>query len=441
MESHAHPEAVMTRRLRAACTLFTVAAVLPALACTQSAGKSSGGRDQPDDGAGGGTGGGRPLAGGAGGSGGGAAGGAGGQGGAPGAAGDAGNDTPAAGGAPGAGGTAGPDAQRPPPIDASTGGPPDGPAPATTGAAATLVAGLAIERFKDNIKAVAAFGDRTQGSPSFDTASAWLAQQLKQLGYTVEHHDYTYQGGPRTNTFATKVGSKFPDRMYLLSAHLDGRGGGGGADDDGSGVSIVLELARALAAPGVETDVSVRFAFWDNEETGLDGARAYVRDRAALQGVESPPGSRRYPEPRWLGVIQHDMMLYDHGLPPGPQQAANADIDIDYQASSKMAAPSRQLAMTLAAGAKVHAKEYPTDLGSNMEGTDSVPFQDIAPAVSVREAKRVEEILRGSNPNHHKPTDVFTSYSEADFRLGFNALETTLGTVAELAGARIAGAP
>lgn len=312
--------------------------------------------------------------------------------------------------------------------------------PITT-APAALVSGLSLDRFKDNIKKLAAFGDRTQGSPSFVSAGAWLDQQLTALGYTVAHHQYVFAGGSRTNTFATKLGTKFPDRMYLVSAHLDGRGNGGAADDNGSGCSLVLEAARAFARAGVETEVSIRFAFWDNEETGFDGARAYIRDRGPLQGVEEPPGSRQFPEPHWLGILQHDMILYDHGLPPGPTQVPNADINVDFQASSKQAALSKELAGKVAAAGKAHAKDYPISVGSNMAGTDSVAFQELIPSVSVREARREEEILRGSNPNHHKPTDVFESYSDADFRLGFNALETTVGTVAALVGTRIAGAP
>jgi hypothetical protein len=298
---------------------------------------------------------------------------------------------------------------------------PDAPVAGSSSARA-LVAGLSIERFRENIKTVAAFGDRLEGSPRFDAAAAWLDTTLAGLGYTVEHHSYTFQGGARVNT---------------VSSHLDGRGGGGAADDNGSGVSLVLEVARSLAPHTVATDVSIRFAFWCNEETGMDGSRAYVRDRAARQGVEDPPGSGRFPEPRWLGMIQHDMMLYDHGLPPGPQQSPTADINIDFQLSSRLAGESKLLAQALAAGARIHAREYPPTVGNNMAGTDSVAFQDAAPSVSVREARRIEEIIRGSNPNHHKPTDQPESYSDLDYRLGFNALQTTLGTVADLTGARI----
>jgi hypothetical protein len=70
-----------------------------------------------------------------------------------------------------------------------------------------------------------------------------------------------------------------------------------------------------------------------------------------------------------------------------------------------------------------------------MNYTDSVPFQNDTASVSVRDNQRVAEIGNGSNPHWHKPTDVYTSFSEDDFRLGFSAVQMTLGTVAELAGA------
>jgi hypothetical protein len=52
----------------------------------------------------------------------------------------------------------------------------------------------------------------------------------------------------------------------------------------------------------------------------------------------------------------------------------------------------------------------------------------------VRDNQRVAEIGNGSNPHWHQPTDLYTAFSEDDFQLGFNAVQMTLGTVAELAG-------
>jgi hypothetical protein len=150
--------------------------------------------------------------------------------------------------------------------------------------------------------------------------------------------------------------------------------------------------------------------------------------------VENPPGSGVYPEPRWLGMIQHDQILFDHGLPPQPNQVPNADIDVEYQASSTFAGASQQLANALRTGNKTYSTDYPAQVGSNMNHTDSVPFQNYTATVSVRDNQRVAEIGNGSNPHWHQPTDVYTAFSEADFRLGFNAVQMTLGTVAELAG-------
>jgi hypothetical protein len=305
---------------------------------------------------------------------------------------------------------------------------------ATAGATAATAA-LDFEQFKDNIRILADFGDRTQGTPSNINAGIWIEDQLRAAGYTPQRHAYTFNGAARYSIYATKVGTLFPDHMLIVSAHMDGRGGGGGADDDASGSSLVLEAARALAQSGLQTAISVRFIWWNNEETGLNGSTAYVNTRASQQGVENPAGSGLYPEPRWLGIIQHDMILFDHGLPPQAQQIPTADVDVEYQASATFANQARQLANWLRGGNQTYSTDYPAQVGSNMNHTDSVPFRNLTAAVSVRENQRVAEIGNGANPHWHQPTDVYGTYSEADFRLGFNAVQMTLGTVAELAGA------
>jgi Zn-dependent M28 family amino/carboxypeptidase len=220
---------------------------------------------------------------------------------------------------------------------------------------------------------------------------------------------------------------------------MDGRGGGEAANDDGSGTALVMEIARVLASPGVRSDRSIRFALWNNEETGLNGARAYVEQRAALQGIENPRGSGRYPEPKWLGMIQHDMMMWDHGNPVQWDQVLDADVDIEFQLASEKAAESAALALELLNSNRKFATDYPAALSNAMSNTDSTPFMDLIPAVSLRENRRLYETGRGANPHWHQPTDLFVSFSDADFRLGFNAAQTTLGAVAKLAGVRVTG--
>ena len=104
-----------------------------------------------------------------------------------------------------------------------------------------------------------------------------------------------------------------------------------------------------------------------------------------------------------------------------------------------MAPGSARLAAALQAANRSFAPDYPVTIGANMAGTDSINFQDLVPSVSVREAERVTGIIRGSNPNHHEPTDRYESYGEDDFRLGFTAVRTTLGALGQLAGVTVVG--
>ena len=93
--------------------------------------------------------------------------------------------------------------------------------------------------------------------------------------------------GPRTEVYCTKIGKSRPNEMYILGAHMDGHGVNEAVNDNASGSALVMELARIFNSPDVETDVSIRFVLWNNEETGLNGAYSYVEQRKDLQGLEA----------------------------------------------------------------------------------------------------------------------------------------------------------
>src|SRR5918993_4345344 len=309
--------------------------------------------------------------------------------------------------------------------------PPPNPVPDIT----SLVSRLSLDRYKATVKGLTQFGDRRQGTERNRKAVDWIEAQLKSYGCTPERIKYTFTAsppaqpgarpqtpkdpaaieraagggrprgnrsrtgvntdpmrqpdenlralnaepatdGPREEVFCTKVGSKFPNEMYIIGAHMDGHGWGEAANDDGSGTALVMELARIFSMPDVVTERSIRFALWNNEETGLNGARAYVQQRQALQGKEDPPGSGRYPEPKWLGMIQHDMMMFDHGAPRpdgtwNPEQRREADVNIEFQIDSKMAAESQKLAWRVKAANEKYATDYPAAVGPHMTNTDS----------------------------------------------------------------------
>ncbi|MEK7402200.1 MAG: M20/M25/M40 family metallo-hydrolase [Gemmatimonadota bacterium] len=248
--------------------------------------------------------------------------------------------------------------------------------------------------------------------------------------------------GQRQEVYCTKIGSTRPDEMYIVGGHMDGHGWGEAANDDGSGTALVMELARAFSNPDVVTERSIRFALWNNEETGLNGARAYVAQRQSLQGVENPKGSGKYPEPKWLGMIQHDMMMFDHGMPNPDgtmrkEQRPEADVNIEFQSQSTMATESMKLAFFFRDANERYATDYPAAVGPHMTNTDSGPFMNLIPAISLRENERGMHVGAGWDPQWHQVTDVYSTYSDADFRLGLNAAQTTLSAIAHLTGAKL----
>lgn len=364
----------------------------------------------------------------------------------------------------------------------------------------TLVGRLELEKYRATVKGLTEFGDRRQGTDRNRAAVDWIEVQLKSYGCTnAERIKYEYQPPPprdpnaprpnntagerpsaggghargvrtptgvntdpnkqpdekirqldaqesspgeREEVYCTKIGTTHPEEMYILGGHMDGIGWGEAANDDGSGTALVMEVARVLSSPDVQTERSIRFVLWNNEETGLNGSRAYVEQRQSLQGKEDPPGSRRYPEPKWLGMITHDMMMFDHGMPRADgtiskEQRPEADVNIEFQSNAKFAAEAQTLAWAFERANERYATDYPASVGNHMTNTDSSSFMDVVPSLSLRENERGTQIGSGWDPQWHQPTDLYTTYSDADFRLGLNAAQTTLGAVAELAGAKL----
>src|SRR5437879_11489684 len=299
---------------------------------------------------------------------------------------------------------------------------------------AQLVARLDLERYKATIKGLTNFGDRRQGTDRNRAAVDWIEAQLKSYGCSnVARLKYEYQPRPpmpltegirlrdtiravgggryrgvrartgvntdslkqpdarlraldaqpttpgeREEVYCTKIGATHPGEMYIAAGHMDGIGWGEAANDDGSGTALVMELARVFSSTDVRTDRSIRFILWNNEETGLNGSRAYVEQRRALQGTKD--------EPKWLGMIQHDMMLFDHGMPRAdgtlpPEQRPEADVNIEFQASAKFAAEAQLLAWGIDRANQKYATRYRASVGSHMTNTGCATFPDYVAAL------------------------------------------------------------
>jgi hypothetical protein len=98
-----------------------------------------------------------------------------------------------------------------------------------------------------------------------------------------------------------------------------------------------------------------------------------------------------------------------------------------------------KLAFIFKAAADAYNTDYPATVGPHMTNTDSGPFMDIVPSISLRENERGAQTGAGWNPTWHTPLDVWTTFTDDDFRLGLNAAQTTLSALSQLTGARVGG--
>ena len=153
------------------------------------------------------------------------------------------------------------------------------------------------DRIKATILKLVSFGTRHTASSQTDpnrgigAATDWVFSQMQSFAaasggrMTVQKQSFVQPVSATipvpttiTNVIATLKGTASPERFYVITGHLDSRvsdvlnftDDAPGADDDGSGVAVVLELARVFAThqfPGTLVLATVA-----GEEQGLFGS-------------------------------------------------------------------------------------------------------------------------------------------------------------------------
>jgi Peptidase family M28 len=165
-------------------------------------------------------------------------------------------------------------------------------------------------RIEATIATLVSFGTRHTLSSQTDpvrgigAATAWVFGQMQAIAatsggrMTVQKQTFTQPAGPRipvptqiTNVIATLKGTASPERFYVVTGHLDSRvtdvlnftSDAPGADDDGSGVAVVLELARLFATH--QFAGTLVFATVAGEEQGLFGS-AFMAAQMKAAGAD-----------------------------------------------------------------------------------------------------------------------------------------------------------
>lgn len=107
-------------------------------------------------------------------------------------------------------------------------------------------------------------------------AADYLLQNLQGLPNLTLHDDIYSSTG--RNIIATQTGTVNPNDIYIICGHYDAVANYC-ADDNASGAVAILEIAKILSQQCV--DNTIIYAFWDEEELGLVGARNYANAAAA----------------------------------------------------------------------------------------------------------------------------------------------------------------
>jgi aminopeptidase S len=167
--------------------------------------------------------------------------------------------------------------------------------PAAQAAAVAAIPDISLTNVKAHLQqfqsiASANGGNRRSNTAGYTASVNYVANRLTAAGYTVVRQSCTSgcTSGAGPNVIADWPGGD-PNNVYMFGAHLDGVAAGPGINDNASGSSMLLEIALTLAATDPSLTGHVRFAFWTDEEQGLNGSEFYANtlpaaERARIRG-------------------------------------------------------------------------------------------------------------------------------------------------------------
>ena len=172
-------------------------------------------------------------------------------------------------------------------------------------------------------------GERHLGRPqALQAAADYIRREWTRHGMSVSEERFEVAGRPVVNLIVEQKGSRTPEAIVLVGAHYDTAPGTPGANDNGTGVALLLEMARALKDEKFKR--TIRYVAFVNEEpphyfTERMGSRVHARGAgargeniAAMISLEtlgyysSTAGTQGYPFPfglfyprtgNFLGVV------------------------------------------------------------------------------------------------------------------------------------------
>lgn len=131
------------------------------------------------------------------------------------------------------------------------------------------------------------FPDRDSGQPNNKKAAEWLRARFESYGLMTRVDRWEIVNYSRQVQMQNVIGilPGKSSRAIVVVAHLDqSPDTEQGADNDGSGIAVLMQLARIFAAEPTPPYTMV-FVASDGEEYGMLGTRHYVRTHPAPDSI------------------------------------------------------------------------------------------------------------------------------------------------------------
>jgi hypothetical protein len=121
----------------------------------------------------------------------------------------------------------------------------------------------------------------TWASTPITKATRYTHDFFQSLGLMTDYDYYSISGYERRNVMVQQTGISQPNRIFLLTAHLDSYSNAPyssapGADDNASGSAAVMHIANILR--NYQFDCTIRYVLFTGEEQGMYGSYAYAED-------------------------------------------------------------------------------------------------------------------------------------------------------------------
>lgn len=250
---------------------------------------------------------------------------------------------------------------------------------------------------------------RHKDSQANQYAADFIYNKFFSYGLNVSRQDFLTSG---QNIFAYRYG-KIQDEFVIICAHYDAMPSGGiapGADDNGSGTAAVLEAARIFSK--YQTNYTIIFALWDQEEQGLQGS-AYYAQQAKTNGDKI------------ISVINLDMIGWD----------SNNDgiMEIhtqNYASSNSLASQVESVNNNYNIGLTAQI----INPGTTRSDHASFWFQNYSAVLLIEDFTKNSDGHNDFNNQYHKVTDNLANINKNYFQL---CCKLAVGSLAQSAGVSV----